>query len=254
VKFVGRDFEGGYHERFYYRESLDSQRNRERVRALLAHKRGGRLLEIGCGQGGFLRAAERHFDVEGIDISRSAIEGARARFGEQVRVGDVQESPLPRGCYDAIAAFCVFEHLRRPEEAVQVVYDALASGGVLFGTVPHNHGLVGGLNTRLGNFLDRTHVSTLTPVAWRCLFRRAGFGAVHFFGEVTLLRNHSCYLRGRLWPYLSFNLMFACSKDEARRSISPNAAPPPAEGGRHDGARPSAVGPIYGTWQASSSR
>ena len=78
--------------------------------------------------------------------------------------------------------------------------------------MPNNFGLVGGLVTRLGNFFDRTHVSTLAPDVWRGLFEQAGFTRIDFFGEVTIGRNRAVYVRRRFWPHVSFNLMFACVK------------------------------------------
>ena len=78
--------------------------------------------------------------------------------------------------------------------------------------MPNNYGLVGGVVTRLSNYVDRTHISTFTPEVWRRLFQQAGFSRVDFFGEVTVGRNRALYVRRRFWPHVSFNLMFVCVK------------------------------------------
>lgn len=212
MKLIRRHYEDGYHEAIFNREAPNSQRNQARLRLLLSYQPGGALLEIGCGMGGFLRLAESHFTVEGVDISRAAIEALRPHFGDRVSVFNIDQRPMVRGNYHVIAVFNVLEHLRQPPKVVDKLYRALAPGGVLLGSVPNNFGLVGGVNTRLGNFFDRTHVSTLPPAAWRRIFAHAGFRQVTFFGELTLGPNRCRYLTGRLWPYFSFNLMFACVK------------------------------------------
>jgi hypothetical protein len=82
----------------------------------------------------------------------------------------------------------------------------------MIGSVPNNYGVIGGANTRLGNFFDRTHVSTFTPDTWERIFKHSGFQTIHLFGEITLGRNRCRYLTGHAWPYFSFNLMFECFK------------------------------------------
>jgi 2-polyprenyl-3-methyl-5-hydroxy-6-metoxy-1,4-benzoquinol methylase len=179
---------------------------------LLKYKLEGSLLEIGCGKAGFLRLADQYFDVEGMDISQYAIQAIRPHFGDRVRVGNIEQHPLPAARYDVIAVFNILEHLRQPNQVIKRLSNALNPGGLVIGSVPNNQSLVGGLVTRIGNFFDRTHVSTFVPGVWQHLFAHAGFNSIDFFGEVTLGRNHCRYLRGQFWPHLSFNLMFICTR------------------------------------------
>jgi len=197
---------------------------------LLGRKQTGKLLEIGCGKAGFLRMAEKHFQVEGVDISNHAIESIRPHFGERVMVGNLDSDPLPTNCYDVIVVFNILEHLHKPGEAIQKVAGAIRQDGVVIGSVPNNFGLVGGLVTRLGNFFDRTHIATFEPPVWRRFFEQAGFSQIEFFGEVQMGRNRCTYLRHRLWPYFSFNLMFICqsvSSQKVGESVVILAAEPP---------------------------
>ncbi len=212
MKLIQSDYDDHYHENFLLRETPNSQRNRRRLAALLAYKQTGNLLEIGCGKAGFLRQAARHFSVEGIEISRNAVEDLQPDFGSSIRHANIETHTLPHRRYDVIAAFNLLEHLRRPEAAIRRMYASLVEGGVIIGSMPNNFGLVGGVATLLSNFFDRTHISTLTPAAWRTLFQQAGFRQIDFFGEVTIGRNRAVHIHHRLWPHLSFNLMFACVK------------------------------------------
>ncbi len=217
MKLIKRGYEEGYHDNILYREQPNSQRNQKRLEALLSYKSAGRLLEVGCGKGGLLRVLEPHFEVEGVDISHSAIAAARLHFNDKVNVLNIEQRSLPADRYDAIVAFNILEHLRQPGRAVEKLYRALVPGGVMIGSVPNNFGIIGSLTTHIGNFFDRTHVSTFTPDTWRRIFTHAGFNTIEFFGELNAGRNHCRYLQGRWWPYISFNLMFACTKIDSSR-------------------------------------
>lgn len=212
MRLIKQRFDESYHENPLYREMENSQRNRARLELIRENTDSGRLLEIGCGKGGFLRLAEAHFDVEGVDISDYAIESSRAHFGSRVRIANIVEDDLPAASYDVIAVFNILEHLRMPGPVIKKLAAALKPGGLLVGSVPNNNSLVGGVVTQIGNFFDRTHVATYTPEKWRALFQADGFQQIRFLGEVTVGRNRCIYLKGPLWPHLSFNLMFLCKK------------------------------------------
>lgn len=209
---IKREYEEGYYEGPLTREAQNSQRNRARLAALLSRQPGGRLLEVGCGKGGFLRQAEKHFRVEGIDLSAYAVNRLKSHFGDKVNVFNIEQRPLQVSEFDVVIAFNVLEHLQQPGKVVDKLFHALTSGGVLFGSVPNNYGLVGGVATLLNNFFDRTHISTFTPETWERIFRQAGFTQVHFFGEITVGPNICRYINGQAWKYFSFNLMFLCDK------------------------------------------
>jgi 2-polyprenyl-3-methyl-5-hydroxy-6-metoxy-1,4-benzoquinol methylase len=210
MKLIKKEFDRHYHENIIYQEHHNSQRNQKRLELLLEQRQLGHLLEIGCGTGGFLRLAEQHFDVECIDISKYAIESIRPHFGERVKVHNVELHPLPKEQYDVVVAYNILEHLRHPQKVVERIFNSLKTGGLMIGSVPNNQRLVGGAVTQLGNFFDRTHISTFSPSVWERIFTHAGFQQVSLFGEINLGRNHCAYLRGPNWPHFSFNLMFTC--------------------------------------------
>ena len=212
MRIIKKDYKSYYHENVIYREIANSQRNQKRLVLLLDRCASGRLLEIGCGTGGFLHLAESHFDVEGIDISKYAVQQLQPHFGERVRVGNVEKNSLPHNRYNVVIVYNILEHLRTPEKVVKRIYAALKPGGVMIGSVPNNQTFLGSSITRMGNFFDRTHVSTFRPEIWQRIFHNAGFSKIELFGEVNMGRKHSLYLHGAGWPYLSFNLMFVCTR------------------------------------------
>ena len=212
MKLIQDNYEEGYHESFFMREKPDSQRIRQRMALLLAYHQEGTLLEVGVGHGGLLKRAAVYFNVEGLDISQRAVTSLAEQFGGRVRQADITSEPLPANRYDAICIFNVLEHLNQPEPVLEKCHQALKAGGVMIGSMPNNFGLVGGCVTRITNYFDRTHVSTLSPAAWRAQFEQAGFHQTDFFGEVTVGRNTAFYLKNWWWPYVSFNLMFVNRK------------------------------------------
>jgi SAM-dependent methyltransferase len=205
-------FARGYFDAAFRRKSPDSQRNRNRLREILVRVPRGRLLEVGCGTGEFLRLAAQHFDVEALDISEYAVARAQQVFPGRVRRADIEVEPLPSTAYAVVAAFNVLEHLRQPVHLIGRIYVSLVDGGVLAGSVPNRYGLVGGLATMLANAFDRTHISTYHTDRWQRLFEEAGFRRVDLFGEITFGANRSLHVKGRWWKHVSFNTMFICEK------------------------------------------
>lgn len=95
---------------------------------------GGKLLEIGCGQGEFLVEAESMgFKVTGIEISEHAVGLARAVLQNgTVHVGELQTVDLPDEAFDVIVSTDVIEHVRDPHGFMQQVHRLLKPGGVSY--------------------------------------------------------------------------------------------------------------------------
>ena len=201
-----------YYESIGFRHQPNSPRNQKRLEVVLAHKQEGRLLEIGCGTGEFLKLAQKHFDVEGIDVSSYAVESSRRIFGTRVQQRNVETQPIGVRKYDVIVVFNVLEHLWRPKKAIAAIHRGLNPGGIVVGSVPHNAGLIGRFHTLLTNIFDRSHQSTYHPRRWRSLFRLQRFRNIRFFGEILLGRNRNWYLHQERWRLAAFNLMFVCEK------------------------------------------
>jgi SAM-dependent methyltransferase len=72
--------------------------------------RGGRVLEVGCGSGVFLRAAaDRGAQVSGLDASDALLAIARARVPEaDLRVADMQFLPYEDDAFDLVVGFNSF--------------------------------------------------------------------------------------------------------------------------------------------------
>jgi 2-polyprenyl-3-methyl-5-hydroxy-6-metoxy-1,4-benzoquinol methylase len=114
----------------------------ERDTALIkAHRRGGRLLDAGCGTGEFLDVAEKNgFSSLGVEPSAkaSAIAGARHR----VIRGEFQDAVLPERSFDVITLWSVLEHVLDPAAVLRRVRALLKEDGVVALRVPDVRGLL----------------------------------------------------------------------------------------------------------------
>ncbi len=103
--------------------------------------KGGLLLDVGCGTGGFLAVARQEgYTVEGLDFDPEAVRMAQERFGlNDVFTGNVDEflTQRPRKRYDVVTAFEVLEHTTAPREFIRELVGLLAPGGYLALSVPN---------------------------------------------------------------------------------------------------------------------
>jgi len=101
-------------------------------------KPGDRLLEIGCGIGGFLVAAKhRGWVPEGVDISETALNASATVHGIPVHQGTLEELDLPRGVYAAAVCWEVLEHLPSPSSFLRRVRELLRPDGIFACSVPN---------------------------------------------------------------------------------------------------------------------
>ena len=98
---------------------------------------GMRLLDIGCGNGNFLRiAATLGYDVMGLEMDAVAVSAART-LGFDIVEGALPETGLPAGMFDYVTFNHVLEHLHDPVTGIREIYRVLASGGRVWLQLPN---------------------------------------------------------------------------------------------------------------------
>ena len=146
------------------------------------HCVGKDVLDAGCGVGygsAFLGVTAR--TVLGVDVSREAIDYARARYGgENVEfaVDDLQALERTDGEFDVVVAFEVIEHLPHPERFVAQARRVVKSDGVLVVSTPRaEHGQ--------GRPENPFHEREFSPGEFEHLLR-GSFGRVDLYGQRRL--------------------------------------------------------------------
>jgi 2-polyprenyl-3-methyl-5-hydroxy-6-metoxy-1,4-benzoquinol methylase len=102
----------------------------------------GRLLDVGCGDGGFLnRARTAGWSVEGVEFDEKAVAGARDKYGVTVHHGDLISARFAEGSFDAITLNHVIEHLPDPLEVFAECKRILKPSGKVVMTTPNSSSL-----------------------------------------------------------------------------------------------------------------
>jgi len=100
-----------------------------------SNDRGGSLLDIGCGNGDYLRiAAQIGWQVTGLDPDPQA---AALDSGLNVRKGGLPETGLPAEAFDMITLNHVVEHLHDPVASLREVFRLLKPGGRVWIATPN---------------------------------------------------------------------------------------------------------------------
>jgi SAM-dependent methyltransferase len=95
--------------------------------------RAPRVLDAGCGTGGFLRrlgADHPAWRLTGIDVAPEACARARERTTAEIHQGSIAALPFPDAAFEAITTGDVLYHLDDPDAALREFARCLVPGGI----------------------------------------------------------------------------------------------------------------------------
>lgn len=147
-----------------------------------------KVLDIGCGTGGFLRfARDKGFTVFGFDASCAQVEYAKKDFPnvrqaisptkylEQINQLDLR--------FDFVVLWDVLEHIRNPLQFLKEVKFILRPGGFLFASVPNGHAML--LKHHIYSFIHKPfsfhpweHVFYYSPSSLAHYLNKSGYDTV----------------------------------------------------------------------------
>lgn len=98
----------------------------------------GRLLEVGCSYGKFLKQMKDWgWDVEGIELNARAAEYAEKELDLPVHRGVIEDVSLQENKYDCVVMRMVLEHVASPLDVLCAIGRSMKPGGELVITVPN---------------------------------------------------------------------------------------------------------------------
>lgn len=123
--FNGKDYVN------YQEEEIALSKNfKNRIEEIRKFKKNGKLLDVGCAYGFFLKIAkESGYNAEGVEINKKVASVAKKNSNCRIHVGNLGKLNLKK--YDIITMFDVIEHLKNPAEYIQKCYKLLNKDGLL---------------------------------------------------------------------------------------------------------------------------
>lgn len=129
---------------FWYSNLRFSLFWRRRLKILNQLATCGKLLDVGCAFGFFLKLLQKRFEAYGIDMSEYAIRQARNILSrpEIVTAFNVEKGLPFEVKFDVITAFDVMEHIYEPLPVLITLKNALKKDGHLYMELPIRNTLV----------------------------------------------------------------------------------------------------------------
>ncbi len=152
--------------------------------------RSGRLLDMGCGLGFFVKAMAAHptWEAHGCEISPAAVRYAREKLGlRNVSAGRLEEAELPDGSFDLITMWDVIDHIPRPDPVLRRCHALLRDDGRLFLRAPNItvqlprawlNRLVRGMRPGVTYLQARDHAHHYSASSLTRLLLRNGFSSI----------------------------------------------------------------------------
>ncbi|GIU82978.1 MAG: class I SAM-dependent methyltransferase [Acidobacteria bacterium] len=103
---------------------------------------GGKLLEIGCGRGWFLKIMKNWgWKAIGVETNPASARFGREKFGVEILEGQLEEQNFPDNSFDFIVMRHVFEHVSDPVKILEECKRILKPGGALALAMPNGKSL-----------------------------------------------------------------------------------------------------------------
>jgi 2-polyprenyl-3-methyl-5-hydroxy-6-metoxy-1,4-benzoquinol methylase len=154
--------------------------------------RSGRLLDMGCGLGFFVRKVARlgTWEAYGREISPAAVRYSHEKFGlDNITCGRLEDVEFPPGSFDVITFWDVIDHILSPDPVLRRCHALLRDGGICFLRTPNVSGqllrarinkLMKGMQRNVDYMQAHDHFHQYSMNTIRKLLERNGFTRIEF--------------------------------------------------------------------------
>jgi 2-polyprenyl-3-methyl-5-hydroxy-6-metoxy-1,4-benzoquinol methylase len=172
----------------------------------------GRLLDVGCGAGFFLKSMEdRYSEVRGVEISTSHAEFAQKTMMLDVLNGTIQTANFTAEYFDTITLWDVIEHVVDPRATLDEARRILKKGGLLAISTPNVNGITASLSKKTWlYYTPPEHLYFFNRNALSTLFKESGF-------IIKRIRTRNIYFNNILQ---SFKYRHKLTREAQRTSIA----------------------------------
>ena len=182
------DVEGLYSDPESYFQVRDLERLAAnaalQVRELAAMTDARRLLDVGCGRGEVVQAAQRAgLEAVGLEVSPAMVAEAKRLFDVEIEHATLEQYVARANArFDIVVMNAIVEHVHNPDSFMAAAARLIARGGVLFVDTPREPHLLTMLGKLTGKGVlnlsptwEPFHVFGFNPRALRVLLRKHGF-------------------------------------------------------------------------------
>ncbi len=199
-------------------------------------KSPGRVLDIGCGEGFFLKVAvDRGWEGQGVEHSQK--HSPDKKYGLNVIDKDIMEANLTKGYFNLVTFWDTLEHMPHPSEVLTKAYSLLKEGGLVVIRVPNERylrlksmlisGILGKdfyLKSKIFNivgfYAPETHFFNFSEKTIKLILEKSGFRPLEIkFGKFTksavAIRDilHNCF-------YFTAKLIYSLSAKKINLNCS----------------------------------
>lgn len=172
---------------YAYQDNFQHARWKEIVKRILCYRRGtkdpsfrapGRVLDVGCGSGWFLREMRKAgWETDGVEISVAAAELGRKIAGLNIFPGTLEQASFASESFDYVRSNHSFEHISCPNETLKEIHRILKPEGKLLIGVPNVASLNAMVFRQYWWYLGApVHTFTYSVKTLSQLLKKHGFG------------------------------------------------------------------------------
>ncbi len=187
---IARSYDtGGTFDAWQEQEPARAKMWDRRASIIQKFRNGGRLLDVGTGDGRFLQTCQKlGYETIGTEVSEAGASYARTR-GFDVRMGQITDIELPPESFDAVTIWHVLEHVPDPGGVLRKVHSLLRPNGILAVAVPNEENFF--VRRRFGiasktspfdplQFGGEIHLTYFRPATFLTTMRLSGFEILEF--------------------------------------------------------------------------